>query len=622
MTSLAEWDDRLGQLDQAHWNTAALPTHVIPVDLSTNTRAAASVQLRAPLSNLDEAVEAVLGFSITIPSHLGRGAEAILADLVFPGSLVLANEVYTTGAWMIHRRGGQVVELPSEGSYTGDIDLSALRALLEREAVAWVHITLPRVRLGSMGGGFVTLSNLKGVRKLIDHVSPSVPLVLDASRIWENAVRLPASEASGSVSADVLAICALADIIVLSGRKDAGGAHAGLAATRDPVLAQRLKQACLLLEGEHKTGGTSVLERKQLAQGLRAAHSDAKRQWKELERTAHQLTAAGIPLMGWGAGSLYLDARLWLPIVPDTQYPAQTLAALMFLHAGIKGLARAVSEPGPAIVRLAAHCPISPYLLRSLPSLFACAREQRSGLRCVGGPAKGPFTEALEPVTESDWTTGCPLSTATPPGEHVTETGHTIRAMSDIRSELHNLLDLPDDWTLLLAARERGPQSLLVEAWTRMGGTVATTNPLLHGLAEFWASGRKVIDGECLHMAHADELDQVLTSLRPMDSVAANIGTQTELSYHSTSEAHRWWRRARAWWYCTPEGGLLALKRDDPLVKTIRDASLFFAGDFHDGGLSWATCLKLSNRVGLALIECHASREVEEDPRNGGKWHR
>ncbi|MCA9660719.1 MAG: hypothetical protein KC486_20425, partial [Myxococcales bacterium] len=237
---------RLAALRDAAFNTARLPAWAVVCDLSTDVlafdeeRAAeAEGDREGGPRRLDAAVAATLGdFDVTVTPR-GRVAEAsIIRALVGPQQVVLANEVYVTAAWSIQREGARVVELP--GSIVAcpgrgpieSLDVDAAARRLVRENVACLWLTTPRVLLSDKGGAALELENLRELAALRDSAAPALPIVVDATKIGEWAAR---SGAPPEVA--LRALGGLADVLVLSARKDLGGVPRGLLLRRRGVLA-------------------------------------------------------------------------------------------------------------------------------------------------------------------------------------------------------------------------------------------------------------------------------------------------------------------------------------------------------------------------------------------------
>jgi len=59
------------------------------------------------------------------------------------------------------------------------------------------------------------------------------------------------------------------------------------------------------------------------------------------------LTAWGIPIVEpVGGHAIFLDAKRFYPHIPQKQFPAQTLAAQLYLDSGVRGMERGVVSAG------------------------------------------------------------------------------------------------------------------------------------------------------------------------------------------------------------------------------------------------------------------------------------
>ena len=463
---------RLAELRAAAFNTARLPAAAVPCDLSTDVLAAPERD-EGGAAALDGAVAEVLGGRAWLAAPLGRAAEAVVAaTLVRPGTRVLCTEVYVTGRWSIERCGGRLVDLSGEPGPPGgqeSIDMRRAAEELTRGEVACIWVCAPRCLLGPRGGQGLASASLEALARLRDRVAPGVPIVLDASRLAENAAR----DGGGAALRRQVAA---ADLIVMSGRKDAGGAPLGLICAADPAWIDRLRPVAALVLGPGERAGLGAL-----AQGLRAMMEPALQRWQALDELARALVAAGVPLRGWGGGALFLDAAAMLPRVPDSQLPASTLLALLYLTAGVRGLGTPADDPGAPTVRLSLR-ERGPWLAHALPEIVPMLASWRTGLRRAPGPGPGPFLEPLEPVEDAAWLACAALADAP-------ATGGPAVLGSASGAALHGLLrarlGLSDEYALFPA---EGPRERLVEAWARLapGRAVHSDDPVIAGLTELW----------------------------------------------------------------------------------------------------------------------------------------
>src|SRR5690606_34027986 len=145
-----------------------------------------------------------------------------------------------------------------------------------------------------------------------------------------------AARSGRPIAAAVRELVGLADLAVLSGRKDAGGARLGLvvvgAGGRVPLAA--LHGASDMLFG---TCPYDPAQQAGLARGLARLPDRAAARWAALEGLGRALRAAGLSLVGVGGGSIFLDAAALLPALPRDALAAPTLLALLYAAAGLRG---------------------------------------------------------------------------------------------------------------------------------------------------------------------------------------------------------------------------------------------------------------------------------------------
>ncbi len=484
-----------------------------------------------PKRPLVDVVPDVFGTDRWLLTGSGRGAEAVVATLVTPGRRVLANEVYVSGRWWIERFGGRVDERPDlvdsgsgkAGGPAPDGD--------KLDDVAYVQLTLPPAQLGARAGTPVTLEQVTRVRQWVDRHLPGVPLVFDASRLWENAA---------SCGRDARAFIELADILLLSASKDIGAARGGLVVCRDVHRCSELNEAARVLEGPN--GGLAPEESQALADGLAAVSSGAAgpRQ-RETGVLARELRSLGLPISSWGCRSLFLDAQAWLPAVSSNELPAQTLLAVVYLLTGWRGLGTSTDESGRLpIVRLAVRDDGST-LRQGLPAVAQLAGQLRSGLRPMPRDRRARYLQPAEPVDPSSWP-------RTPLREPST----------------------PSKWFVGRSRPGYGPERALTEAWGRLapGAEVRTHNTTvaaLHGRL----GGAPSIPSKTI--INAFTIDEYLQDSAPRDGIAVvDVGTPSRwLEAASMSDS------ADVIWASADEGGFLAVRRSSPLAAVLDEGSLF-----------------------------------------------
>jgi len=384
---LPDAERRRAAIEEAGWNTFLLRSDDVFVDLLTDSGTSAlSQEQRAAMElgdesyagsrsffRLEQAMHDVYGYRHLIPTHQGRGAEHLLAKvLVQPGSIVPSNLYFTTSRVHVELAGGiwQDVSIPEASDpestfpFKGNIDLVALERVLYgagRDRIAFVR---QEACLNMAGGQPFSLDNLRGVRALTREYG--VPLILDATRLSENALFVKDGEpgqADLSVPDLLLELCSLSDGAVFSSKKDHFVPIGGFLALNDDALAERAREVLVVYEGFAHYGGMAGHDMEALAQGIREAADEemVRHVVAQAAYLGRLLIERGVPIVvPVGAHAVFLDAKRILPHVPHDQFPAQALAAALYLAGGVRSMERGIvsgqhgSEPydGLELVRL------------------------------------------------------------------------------------------------------------------------------------------------------------------------------------------------------------------------------------------------------------------------------
>jgi tyrosine phenol-lyase len=356
-------------IEEAGWNTFLLRSEDVFVDLLTDSGTSAmSQEQRAAMElgdesyagsrsyfRLEAAMRDVYGYRHLIPTHQGRAAEHLLAKiLVHPGSVVPSNLYFTTSRAHVELAGGiwHDVSVPEARDpagfcpFKGNIDLVALERVLHelgRERIAFVR---QEACLNMAGGQPFSLDNLQAVRALTDEYG--VPLILDATRLSENAVFIQDRE-PGQAGRDfrdlIRELASLSDGAVFSSKKDHFVPIGGFLALDDDLLAERAREELVLYEGFPHYGGMAGHDMEALAQGIREAADEAmvRHVIAQAVHLGGLLAEHGVPtVVPVGAHAVFLDAKRILPHVPQQEFPAQSLAAALYLAGGVRSMERGI----------------------------------------------------------------------------------------------------------------------------------------------------------------------------------------------------------------------------------------------------------------------------------------
>jgi tyrosine phenol-lyase len=361
--------ERRAAIERAGYNTFLLRSDEVFVDLLTDSGTSAlSQEQRAAMElgdeayagsrsffRLEQAMREVYGYRHLVPTHQGRGAEHLLSRiLVEPGRLVPSNLYFTTSREHAELAGGIWVDVSipeasdpsSEHPFKGNLDLAALERVLSAAAPERVAFVRVETSLNPAGGQPVSVANLQGVRELTR--AHGVPLILDATRISENAVFVKDREpgyADWSLRAVISELARLSDGAVFSSKKDHFVPIGGFLALDDDGLAERARELVVVYEGFPHYGGLAGHDMEALAQGIRESTDEAlvRHYVSQSAFLAGELRRRGVPIvLPVGAHAVFLDAKRFLPHVPQADFPAQALAAALYVAGGVRSMERGI----------------------------------------------------------------------------------------------------------------------------------------------------------------------------------------------------------------------------------------------------------------------------------------
>jgi len=385
--SLPDPPTRSAALEAAGYNTFLLRSDDVFIDLLTDSGTSAlSQEQRAAMElgdeayagsrsffRLERAVRDLYGYRHVIPTHQGRGAEHLLAKLlVEPGQIVPSNLYFTTSRAHVELAGGIWLDVAikeasdpvSEYPFKGNLDLMRLDRVLDEVGADGIAFVRVEACVNMAGGQPFSVENLAEVHRLTRR--HGVRLILDATRISENAIFVQDREPGWEdwpLPRIIRAIADLTDGAVFSSKKDHFVPIGGLLALNDDVLAQRARELVVVYEGFPHYGGLAGHDMEALAQGIRESADEAtvRHYVGQSAYLGELLEKAGVPIVvPVGAHGVFLDAKRFLPHLTLDEFPAQALAAAIYLAGGVRSMERGVvsgqhgSEPydGLELVRL------------------------------------------------------------------------------------------------------------------------------------------------------------------------------------------------------------------------------------------------------------------------------
>ncbi|MCC7144365.1 MAG: tryptophanase [Candidatus Eisenbacteria bacterium] len=361
-------EEREHAIREAGWNTFLLRSAEVSIDLLTDsgTTAMSSDQWAAydgacatPAtgeSYLDfvSAMRDIYGYEYILPTHQGRAAEQIQSEvLIKPGQFVPGNMYFTTTKVHQELAGGTFVDIivdeahdpESAHPWKGNIDLGKLDNLVKKhgpEAIAYISFELS---VNMAGGQPVSMDNL---REVYAYCRPKkIPVLFDATRAVENAYMIQKRDpryAATQIKDILREIMAHGDGCTVSGKKDFLINIGGLLAFKDnPEWARAAEDKLRIYEGGVRDGGLPAADLAAMARGVVEMLDDRyiKTRVEQASWLAGRLMEAGVPVVQpIGSHAVFIDVKRFLPHVDQDEYPAQRLAAEIYLETGVRVMER------------------------------------------------------------------------------------------------------------------------------------------------------------------------------------------------------------------------------------------------------------------------------------------
>jgi tyrosine phenol-lyase len=295
-----------------------------------------------------------MGFKHVVPTHQGRGAENLLSQiLVKPGSYVPGNMYFTTTRAHQEMNGGTFVDVINDDAhisdnpdilFKGDIDLKKYEDLINKVGAENIPYICVGVTVNLAGGQPVSMKNLREVYELSK--KHGIRVMFDCTRYVENAYFIKAREEGykdKTIAEIVKEMFSYADGATMSGKKDGIVNIGGFLAMNEEELYSKATALVVVYEGMPSYGGMTGRDMEAFAIGLKEAldYNYIKHRVEQVEYLGNKLSEAGIPIVRpVGGHAVFLDARAFLPHIPQEQYPAQVLAAEIYIESGVRTMER------------------------------------------------------------------------------------------------------------------------------------------------------------------------------------------------------------------------------------------------------------------------------------------
>lgn len=309
--------------------------------------------------HLEETVQEVFGFKHLVPTHQGRGAENILSRIAIkPGQYVPGNMYFTTTRYHQEANGGIFVDIIRDVAhdagknvpFKGDIDLEKLEKLIKEKGAENIAYVCLAVTVNLAGGQPVSMKNMREVRELTK--KHGIKVFFDATRCVENAYFIKEQEKgfeNKSIKEIVREMFSYADGCTMSGKKDCIVNIGGFLCMNDDELFQAAKEIVVVFEGMPSYGGMAGRDMEAMAIGLKESlqFEYIEHRVKQVRYLGDKLLEAGVPIIEpVGGHAVFLDARRFCPHLDQMQFPAQALAAELYIELGVRSMERGIVSAG------------------------------------------------------------------------------------------------------------------------------------------------------------------------------------------------------------------------------------------------------------------------------------
>lgn len=357
-------DERIKLLEAAHHNVFLLDADDVLIDLLTDsgTSAMSAAQWGALMvgdesyagsrsfKRFEKVIHEIFGFKHVIPTHQGRAAERLLAQILCrEGHAVPNNSHFDTTRANVEYAGAEAVDLVKQEArdpdavlpFKGNIDLDRLDQFLT-ERKDKVPFGMATVTNNAGGGQPVSMANLRGASEI--YRKHGIPFIIDACRFAENAWFIKqreegyADKTPKQIAQEMFSLC---DGCTMSLKKDGFGNIGGFLAINSDELAEEARSLLILTEGFPTYGGLAGRDLEALAVGLEETLDERYLEYRiaTIKYFGDGLEERGIPtLKPPGGHAVYVDAARLYPHIPAAELPGQALVCQLYLLGGIRAV--------------------------------------------------------------------------------------------------------------------------------------------------------------------------------------------------------------------------------------------------------------------------------------------
>jgi tyrosine phenol-lyase len=278
--------------------------------------------------------------------------------LIKAGDIIPGNMYFTTTRLHQEIAGGRFEDIiideahdpQNEHPFKGNVDLGKLDRLVKMHGAKRIPYVSIATAVNMAGGQPVSIQNLKELRAYTKQ--HGIRIIHDMTRVAENAYFIQQREEGyqkKSISEIVKEICSLTDGATMSAKKDALVNIGGFLAVNDWDVFEEARNLVVVYEGLHTYGGLAGRDMEAMAIGIRESVSDdhIRARVGQVIYLGEKMMDYGIPIVKpIGGHGIFVDAKRFLPHIPQDEFPAQTLAAEIYLDSGVRTMERGVVSAG------------------------------------------------------------------------------------------------------------------------------------------------------------------------------------------------------------------------------------------------------------------------------------
>jgi tyrosine phenol-lyase len=234
--------------------------------------------------------------------------------------------------------------------FKGNVDLGKLEQLIARVGPSRIPYLALHATVNMAGGQPISMANAREVAALCRR--HGIRIFMDATRAVENCYFIREREPghAGRPLAEILReLCSYTDGCTMSGKKDCLVNIGGFLAVNDDGLAEAARNMVVLYEGLHTYGGLAGRDMEAMAIGIAesVSYDHMHARIGQVQYLGEQIARAGVPIVRpVGGHGIFLDALAFLPQIAREQFPAQALAAALYVDSGVRAMERGAVSAG------------------------------------------------------------------------------------------------------------------------------------------------------------------------------------------------------------------------------------------------------------------------------------